>query len=98
MSPTDSPFVLDASRGHSMHAAGPTVFAPIAGADAAPVCAAVRTLGDAEPGRLRSGARAATGAAACVVVPSWAVTGSVVVAVAATLAILLAVAAASIMI
>lgn len=51
-----------------------------------------------EAGRLLSGARAATGAAACVVVPSWAVTGSVVVAVAATLAILFTVVAASIMI
>ncbi|KLL95682.1 hypothetical protein NJ76_23855 [Rhodococcus sp. IITR03] len=44
------------------------------------------------------GYTAAAGAAACVIVPSWAVTGSVVVAAAATLAILFTVAAASIMI
>ncbi|WP_068164871.1 hypothetical protein [Rhodococcus phenolicus] len=57
-----------------------------------------QSAGRSEAGRLRSGARAAVGSAACVIVPSWMVSGSVGVAVAATLAILFAVAAASIMI
>jgi hypothetical protein len=51
-----------------------------------------------EAGRLRSGVSLTAGSAACVVVPSWALTGSVGVAAAATLATLCAVAAASIMI
>lgn len=57
-----------------------------------------RSRARSEAGRLGSGVRAATASAACVIVPSWAVTGSMGVALAATLAILFTVAAAWIMI